>query len=220
MGDLFDKIAGLKPLAKVGILLGILALIAGGYWYFVYDDMSIESDQLDQAIQQAEQEKNAYELRKRDYLASRLEYNQLLDEQKEQLSVLPKKDDKHADLAMEQFITNVNAQVELAGLSKVASVRQKAVAEEMYERIPISMSLIGTYHQINRFFKNIGELRRIVTIADLQLTPAAQGGSSGVKSDFPEGALKADFVAQTFQFVDRPVAPKPAPGGTPPGGKK
>jgi type IV pilus assembly protein PilO len=218
MGDLFDKIAGLKPLAKVGILLGILALIAGGYWYFVYDDMSIESDQLDQAIQQAEQEKNAYELRKRDYLASRLEYNQLLDEQKEQLSVLPKKDDKHADLAMEQFITNVNAQVELAGLSKVASVRQKAVAEEMYERIPISMSLIGTYHQINRFFKNIGELRRIVTIADLQLTPAAQGGSSGVKSELPEGALKADFVAQTFQFVDRPVAPRP--GATAPGGKK
>jgi type IV pilus assembly protein PilO len=83
----------------------------------------------------------------------------------------------------------------------------------MYVRIPIRMSLVGSYHQINRFFRNIGELKRIVTISDLHLSSsegqAAAGGASA-------RSLKAEFVAQTFQFQDKPAAPPP---GAPAGGE-
>ena len=98
-------------------------------------------------------EKTDYEKRKQEYLAFRNEVNALLEEQKELLRVLPKTDD------IEQFIENVQAQIELAGLSKVASVRDAAQPVEMYVKIPIRMSLTGTYHQINHFFKNVGELQ-------------------------------------------------------------
>ncbi|MSP62146.1 MAG: hypothetical protein EXR72_17790 [Myxococcales bacterium] len=193
MNDLFDRIAGLKSQQKAGILLVLLGLIGGGYYYFFYADLEVEIAGNQTAILKAQEENASYEQRKNEYQAFRLEVNQLLEEQKELLRVLPKKDD------IEQFIENVNAQVELAGLSKVSSVRDKAQAEELYMRIPIKMSLSGNYHQINRFFKNVGELKRIVTIADLQLAVSTEGTGQ---------ALKADFVAQTFQFIDRPGAPK------------
>jgi type IV pilus assembly protein PilO len=200
MEELLNRVIALGTAVKIGILVGILVLIGGGYWYFIYGDILEESASNEKAIAMSRGEKKDYEKRKQEYLAFRNEVNQLLEEQKELLRVLPKRDD------IEQFIENVNAQVELSGLSKVASIRDKGVQDEMYLRIPIRMSLVGTYHQIARFFKNVGELQRIVTIADLQLSPGESRGALG------NGPLKADFVAQTFQFVDKPQ--RRAAGGT------
>ena len=48
----------------------------------------------------------------------------------------------------------------------------------MYVKIPIKMSLTGTYHQINHFFKQVGELKRIVNIEDLALDPVSVGAAA------------------------------------------
>jgi type IV pilus assembly protein PilO len=208
MEELLNKVIALTTGVKVGILAGILFVIAGGYWYFFYGDILEEKGANEVLLKRAKDEKQDYEKRKVEYLAFRNEVNQLLEEQKELLRVLPKRDD------IEQFIENVNAQVELSGLSKVSSVRDKAVQEEMYLRIPIRMSLVGPYHQINRFFKNVGELQRIVTITDLSLAPV--DSSRGPTAN---GPLKADFTAQTFQFVDKPLR-RAAPAAAAPAATK
>ena len=92
----------------------------------------------------------------------------------------------------------MQAQIELSGLSKVESVREPAQPVEMYVKIPIKMSLTGTYHQINRFFKQVGELKRIVNIEDLSLEPL----SLAVAPEQPN-LLKANFTATTFMFTDK-----------------
>jgi len=203
MGNLFDRIASAPLLAKLGAVLGAIALLCGGYYYFFYSDLLDEKEQLTQEAEKLNKEKKEYEKRKQEYLAFRNEVNALLEDQKEQLRVLPKSDD------IEQFIENVQAQIELSGLSKVSSVREAAQPVEMYVKIPIRMSLIGTYHQINRFFKNVGDLKRIVNIEDLQLAPSETqvAGLTG------QNLLKANFVATTFQFVDKGRA-GPAKSGT------
>ena len=73
--------------------------------------------------------------------------------------------------------------------------------EELYLRLPIKMSAIGTFHPLTRFFKNIGELKRIVTISNLQLKHAE------VKPQEKELAggelLDAEFIATTYQLLER-----------------
>ncbi|HEX4382139.1 MAG TPA: type 4a pilus biogenesis protein PilO [Myxococcales bacterium] len=206
MGNLFDRIASTQLSAKVGLLLAVLGLLGGGYWYFFYSDLLDEKEQLVQEAEKLTKEKKEYEKRKAEYLAFRNEVNSLLEEQKELLRVLPKRDD------IEQFIENVQAQIELSGLSKVSSIREAAQPVEMYVKIPIRMSLLGTYHQINRFFKNVGDLKRIVNIEDLSLAPAsvAEGPVTPTNST---NLLKANFLATTFQFVDKGRG-GPAKGGT------
>jgi type IV pilus assembly protein PilO len=202
MGGLLERIASTALVAKVGIVVGLIALMGGGYWYFLYSDMLDEKDQLQRESEKLNKERKEYEKRKQEYLAFRNEVNALLEEQKELLRVLPKRDD------IEQFIESVQSQIELAGLSKVSSVREAAQPVEMYVKIPIRMSLLGTYHQINRFFKNVGDLKRIVNIEDLQLAP-----STDPKEMFgPANLLKANFVATTFQFVDKPKTGAAKPG--------
>jgi type IV pilus assembly protein PilO len=192
MQNFFDRIAALSLAAKLGILIALVVLPAAGYWYFFYSDMQDEQRQLEEQQAKLMKEKKEYEKRKQEYLAFRNEVNALLEEQKELLRVLPKADD------IEQFIENVQAQIELSGLSKVESVRGAAQPVEMYVKIPIKMSLVGSYHQINRFFKQIGELKRIVNIEDLSLDPV----SVGVSPDQPN-PLKANFTATTFMFTDK-----------------
>ena len=203
MQPFFDKLAAMTMAAKVGILAGVVVLLAGGYYYYFYSDMMDEQAQLERDRDKLEREKKDYEKRKAEYLAFRNEVNALLEEQKELLRVLPKKDD------IEQFIESVQAQIELAGLSKVASVREAAMPVEMYVKIPVKMSLIGSYHQINHFFKQVGDLKRIVNIEDLSLEPVSSGAAMALDQT---NQLKANFTATTFQFVDK------GQGGTGKGG--
>ena len=203
MQNVFDRIAGLAIGAKIGIAVGAIFLLVGGYYYFFYGDMLERKEQLARDEARLEKEKKDYEKRKQEYLAFRNEVSALLEEQKELLRVLPKKDD------IEQFIESVQAQIELAGLSKVASVREAATPVEMYVKIPVKMSLIGSYHQINHFFKQVGDLKRIVNIEDLSLEPVSSGAAMALDQT---NQLKANFVATTFQFVDK------GQGGTGKGG--
>jgi type IV pilus assembly protein PilO len=197
MQNFFDRFAALALGAKLGIIVGLVVALTGGYYYFFYSDMQDEQAQLEKDKTRLEKEKHEYEKRKQEYLAFRNEVNALLEEQKELLRVLPKADD------IEQFIENVQQQIELSGLQKVESVREPAQPVEMYVKIPIKMSLSGSYHQINRFFKQIGELKRIVNIEDLSLDPM----TLGVSPDQPN-PLKANFTATTFMFTDKGVGPK------------
>ena len=105
--------------------------------------------------------------------------------------MLPKIDD------IEQFIENIQAQVEIAGLQKVSSQREAAIPMDLYTKIPVRMSAVGGYHQINQFFKQVGDLKRIVNIEDLQLTPSENS------KDPNRVALKASFVATTFQYIEK-----------------
>src|SRR5258708_35051845 len=116
MQNLFDRLAAISLAAKLVALLAIVGAVGGGYWYFFASDMVDEKEELIHQGEKLEKEKKDYEKRKTEYLAFRNEVNALLDEQKELLRVLPKRDD------IEQFIESVQSQIELAGLSKVASV--------------------------------------------------------------------------------------------------
>jgi type IV pilus assembly protein PilO len=196
MQELFDRLAAVPLPAKIGALVGLLVVLVGGYWYFFYDDLTIEETQVIARTGELQKEKTEYEKRKSEYLAYRNEVNQLLEEQKELLQALPKRDD------MEQFIESVQAQVELASLTKVSSTREAAIPMDLYTKIPIRMSAVGAYHQINQFFKSVGDLKRIVNIEDLKLEPQLDTKDASGKV-----MLKASFVATTFQYVEKKGGP-------------
>ena len=196
MQDFFNKLTAVPLRVKVGAVVGAIVLLCAGYWYFFYSDMMEEKRQLAEEAERLGKERKDYEKRKKELQQFLKERDDLLREQQDLLRVLPKEDE------IEQFIEGVQGQIELTGLSKVASFREPPQPQDIYVRIPIRMSLIGTYHQINRFFRNVGELKRIVNIEDLTMVPFSEGSSQIVNPNAPQ-LLKASFVAATFRFVER-----------------
>lgn len=205
LDELLQRLGGAPLWQKLAGVLVLVAAIGGGYWYLFLDDIWTQREQLIAQQNKLATEKKEYEGRKREYLAYRKEVNQLLDEQKDVLRLLPKKDD------IEQFVEAVQQQIELAGLVRSTLIRDTPAAQELFIRLPVKMTVYGTYHQLMRFFKSMGEIPRIVNIEDLKLNPAvAQGGGGNAQTDkdLVPDALKADFVAVAFQYLDRQPAKK------------
>ncbi|HXM83301.1 MAG TPA: type 4a pilus biogenesis protein PilO [Burkholderiales bacterium] len=61
---------------------------------------------------------------------------------------------------------------------------------EFYAELPITVKVIGNYHDMGAFASDVGQLSRIVTLNDVSI----QAGKDGI--------LTMDAVARTFRYLD------------------
>ncbi|HEY0709198.1 MAG TPA: type 4a pilus biogenesis protein PilO [Polyangia bacterium] len=194
MNELVSKLIKLKPAQKVGATFLAAFVVCGLYYQLLYADLSDAITAAESAQRGLREEKATYEKRRIEYLAYRNELKQLQEEQRDLLRVLPKRDE------MASFLSNIQEQAELAGLEIPVFSPDSEVPEDLYVRIPVRMEVKGGFHAITKFFKNLSEMRRIVTVEDLSFVPEGPD-----KSSVNNGTrLKARFVAVTYRSVDVP----------------
>jgi type IV pilus assembly protein PilO len=63
-------------------------------------------------------------------------------------------------------------------------------AREFYAELPITIKVIGTYHDMGAFASDVGQLSRIVTLNDVSIATGR------------EGILTMDATARTFRYLD------------------
>src|SRR5215468_3394090 len=196
MNDFFDRIAKLSTANKVVILVLLSGVIGLLYYQFFYSDLQDKIRSLDAEFTRLDAERKDYERRKAEYLKFRQEVQKLLEEQKELLKVLPK------SAEIPSFLDSLHTQATLTGLEIISFVRKEEQPREVYARIPVDMEVQGNYHQLAKFAKIVGELKRIVNIENLEL------GEGKLKDGVIQ--LKAKFTAATFRFQEkaRPVTKK------------
>jgi type IV pilus assembly protein PilO len=64
------------------------------------------------------------------------------------------------------------------------------IRRDFYAELPIQVRVTGTYHDMGSFASDVGQLSRIVTLNEVNIT-AASGGN-----------LTMDAVARTFRYLD------------------
>ncbi|MBU3736585.1 MAG: pilus assembly protein PilO, partial [Methylobacterium sp.] len=65
---------------------------------------------------------------------------------------------------------------------------------DFYAEMPISIRVVGTYHEIGGFATDISKLSRIVAFGDFSIAPAAKEGK--------DARLAMDATTKTFRFLD------------------
>jgi type IV pilus assembly protein PilO len=201
MNDFLDKLSKVPSSQKVMAAVGLGLLVAVGYYFFFYDEVRDTLTKLDADYTRLEKERKEYERRKAEYLAFREEVDRLREEQKELLKVLPESSE------IPSFLDSIHTQAALAGLEIESFTRKDEQPQDVYFRIPVDMEVVGTYHQIAKFAKIVGELKRIVNIENINLSaPTMRDGQM---------FLKANFVAATFRFKETVAAPRKSGGATP-----
>jgi type IV pilus assembly protein PilO len=194
MNELIGKILKLKPIAKVGLTVGLMLVVGLIYNVMFYTDLSDQIKGARSTQETLKTERASYEKRKVEYLAYRNELIQLQEEQRELLKALPKKAEIPA------LLSGIQDQAELAGVEVITLSMDAELPEELYVRIPIRAEVTGGYHAVTKFFKNMSELRRIVNVENLSLSPMRQQGDDGRAAP----RIKAKFVAFTFRYPDKP----------------
>ena len=71
---------------------------------------------------------------------------------------------------------------------------------EFYAEYPIDLRVTGTYHEFGRFVSGLAALPRIVTLHNINITPAANGG--GDAQDDPGTGLSMELTAKTYRYLE------------------
>ncbi len=80
--------------------------------------------------------------------------------------------------------------------------RRRTHASGLYEEIPISVDLLGGYHNVGIFFDSISKVKRIVNILNIKM---------GQAKSAPDGAMEIaiNCTAMTFAAVEKKVETAP-----------
>lgn len=170
---------------KLLVLVAILiALPVAGYLLIWQDQM----DELDRGIAQEE-------TLKKDYLAKKTQavnldlHKQQLREIDTQFGALLKQLPNKSQ--MDALLVDINQ----AGLSRGLQFELfrpagSESAREFYSELPISLKVIGNYHDMGGFAADVGQLPRIVTLNDVSIEAGRDGN------------LTMDVTARTFRYLD------------------
>lgn len=188
--------AGNWPVAFKVAALAILfvAIIVAGH-LMVWQE---QIETLENIQAQEETLKNTYLAKKRSAVnlpALRLQLKDIEQSLRSLLKQLPDKSE------MEALLVDINQ----AGLGRglqfeLFKPAAKETIHAFYAELPVSIRVIGGYHDIGAFTSDVAQLSRIVTLNDISVTPGT------------DGKLVLDAVAKTFRYLDEEEITKQAGG--------
>ena len=190
--EFVDSIQEKSLRAKIGLLAGVVIVLSGVYWYFVW---SPKAEQLKAArgnLERLQKKLNEYESIARELPKFELEFKRLNREFEIASLKLPQEKEIPA------LIDGVYAQVSASGLEPINFVPKKEVKKDIYSEIPIQMKVAGSYAQLANFFDRISTLPRIVNVRDLILM---RDDKASKENDI---VLSADFTSVTFRVLPVP----------------
>ncbi|MBN2284519.1 MAG: type 4a pilus biogenesis protein PilO [Deltaproteobacteria bacterium] len=184
-----DSLINLSPRNKLLILVGVLLLI--GYLYFMY--------LLQPALAERSQLKENYENLQRQ-IESRQQVMKQIEQHKKDIAELQKN--------LQTAIAKLPEQKEIPGLLVAISDAEKEeglenllfkpsepVPKDFYKEIPVSVIVMGGYHDIASFFGRIATLPRIVNITEFEVQRSkAKGAASHL--------LSAKCLLKTYMFME------------------
>lgn len=186
--NLNPKDVGAWPAApRVAVLIGMFVLIlVGGWWFFWQEQL----DTLDAKRQDEQRLKEEYVSKKRQAVNLDL-YTQQLNEIDRSFGALLKQLPNKSEV--EALLVEINQAGMGRGLQFELFKPGQESMKDFYAELPISVKLVGSYHDFGAFAGDIGRLSRIVTLNNIAITqnPLARDGS-----------LMMDAVTKTFRYLD------------------
>jgi type IV pilus assembly protein PilO len=178
------KNMGSLPLPVKAVILGFifLFLVGAGYWFMWKPSM----EELEGVRNKETELRSVFMAKKKEAVNLPIYKQQMVDIEKTFGALLRQLPDKSQ---MDGLLTDINEAGLEVGLEFELFRPGAEAPAEFYAEKPISIRVLGTYHQLGAFAQNIGELSRIVTLENLTITPV--GDKLGV-----------DAVAKTFRYLD------------------
>ncbi len=173
------------PLPKFALLVALLVGILVAAYFLDWQD---QLDALEAGRQQEVKLKDEYKAKKAQAVNLDLHRQQLQEIESSFGALLKQLPNKSQ---MEALLVDINQ----AGLGRGLQFElfrpaPQETVKEFYAELPITVRITGNYHDMGAFASDIGQLPRIVTLNDLNLS---------VNKD---GNLSLDTTAKTFRYLD------------------
>lgn len=183
---------------RIGIVLGSLLVLCGGYYYSFLSPVHEQIAKLEEEID-GPKGLNAKIAEQKGIVRNLPRFREqvkVLDiELKKALQELP--DEKEIDL----LLSEVSDKARDAGLEIRLFKPLPEQRNDYYAAVPVSIEVTGTYHQVGTFFDEVGHLKRIVNLTEFNVNQPSR------EDDLMK--VNTAVTATTFRFLDESERPAP-----------
>lgn len=152
----------------IGIVLAALTLVV--YWVVFHSDIQTSVNTAKAEYTRKQGELSEAEAAKQAYQKDLAELADREQRQRELSKILPQTTEYPAFLSAIQSVANIT------GVTLLSWTPQEEIPEQFYARVPMKLSLSGRYHQVAKFFYQVGQLDRIINMENISIqTPTAKG---------------------------------------------
>jgi type IV pilus assembly protein PilO len=172
--------------ARAVVILFIMGgVIFLGYWFHTKEQLAeLES------VEQSELDLRVIFEKKAQQAANLEAYEQQLEEMRESFGAMLRQLPNKTEVA--DLLVDVSQTGLAAGLEFELFNPQREIPREFYAELPITIRVIGNYHEFGDFVSGVAALPRIVTLSDISITQKAKG----------EGLLGMNLTAKTYRYME------------------
>jgi len=188
-----DSILKLPTSKKILILVAILCVIAGLFFYFIFSpgqkDLFALKEKRDKTIKELSQsEAIARDLKK--FREQEKEMNQKLTEALKQLP---------NDKEIPEILKNITSLGKESFLEFTLFKPKPEEPQPFYSRVPIEIVMLGNYHNTGVFFDKMSKLARIINVVNFNMSR-----TKDIKGkEETEYLVKTSCLVNTYRFLEK-----------------
>mgnify|MGYP000057316875 CR=1 FL=1 len=194
-----DSILKLPSSKKILILIGLLAVVTGIYFYLFFipaqEELKTSRAELDKLMK----ELNEGRMITRDLERFKAQLEKLNAELSNALTQLPNEKE------IPEILKNISRLGKESNLEFTLFKPKNEEPQQFYAKVPIDIVVVGNYHNIGLFFDKIGKLPRIINVVDFNMARAKE-----VKGREMEHLIRTACLITTYRFIEKKVDEKKA----------
>jgi type IV pilus assembly protein PilO len=168
-----------------GVLVALTAIV---YLVVFHNDLQNSIDAAKSEYTKKTAALNEAEAAKQAYQKDLAELADREQRQRELSKILPQTTEYPAFLSAIQSVANIT------GVTLVSWTPQEEIPEEFYARVPMKLTLSGRYHQVAKFFYQVGQLDRIINMENIKII--------GPKASKEDLVLQVEALATAFHLLE------------------
>ncbi len=183
----FDKISKLKMVFRIIIFAATLILLIGLYIWLVYMPKTGEIAKIKTETDRLERDIRLARVSARNLKKLEMNLTKTQEQLKFALTLLPTKSE------IPNLLKSITKLGNDSNLDFLLFGPEKEVPKGFYVEIPISIKVLGNYHNVATFFDKVGKLDRIVNVANVSMIPIKEYSA----------ILNTNCRALTYRFKEK-----------------
>jgi type IV pilus assembly protein PilO len=190
-----NNVGGWPQSVKVFFTVLVFAVVILVGWYFFVSSQQDSLTSLTSKEESLKQDFSTKQAKAVNLEALQQQLDEMQDMLRQLLRQLPSKTE------MPELLVDISQTALSAGLQSDLFQPGPEVAKDFYAEKPITLRMVGTYHQFGTFISGVASLPRVVilTLHDVSLTPktASKGGAAPA-----DGQLVLQGTVNTYRYLD------------------
>ncbi len=186
-----ESLLKLPTAKKVIILMVILCAVTGLYFFLFFtprnDELQMQKEELARQVKELNETKRITQ----DLERFKKQIARLDEELKSALTQLPNEKE------IPEILKNISSLGRESNLEFTLFRPKAEEPQQFYAKVPIELTMLGSYHNTGAFFDKVGKLSRIINVVDFNMSRKEP------KAKEPEVVVRTSCVLNTYRFLEK-----------------